>query len=197
MAEMYCQRMKRLVRFRLLNKTLFLRYAMPCLMEQVRQGRLSAEEVLKLLKDFERGEEPDDEKITELFPVAMPKILALGIDKKKIKEERVQVDDELVRDYFWLEHIPVVLRKKEKPNKAECLILPGKVIEIDEEGKALVQTLFGERRVKAVLVKGLRPGDLVALHYDYACEKLTEEEFEFLKKALEKGLGAVDKSLLH
>ena len=121
---MYCQRMKRLVKFRFLSKTLFLKYAMPCLVEQVRQGKLSLEEVERILREFEQGKEPSEEEITKLFPVAMPKILALGIDKRKIREAVVQIDQELVRDYFWLDHIEVVKRKKEKENKAECLILP-------------------------------------------------------------------------
>ena len=66
-----------------------------------------------------------------------------------------------------------------------------------EDGKALVETLFGLRKLKPVLAGELKEGDLVAVHYDYVCEKISREEFEFLKKKLAEALGAVDQSLLH
>jgi hydrogenase maturation factor len=175
--------MKRLIKFRLLNKKLFLKYAMPCLMEKLRRGEISEEEFTQLMKDFEKGEMPSIEKITELFSTAIPKILALGVDKKKFEGTEVQVDTELVRDYFWDEHIPVVMNKKLK--KSECLVLPARVLKVNGD-KAVVLTPLGEKEVKTAYLEKVKENDLLAVHYNYACEKINEKEFKRLAELLKK-----------
>ena len=188
MVEFFCQKMKRLIRFKLLNKKMFLKYAMPCLMEQLRQGKISLDEFLQLMKNFEKGLDLSEQQILELFNKAVSRIIALGIDKRKFRKGEVLIDSELIRDYFWFEHITVVLTKKNRLLKDYCLVLPGKIIQFNEKEKiALVKTPFGERKVKTVYLKErLDKNDFLVIHYNYACEKISEKEFKALEERLKE-----------
>jgi hydrogenase expression/formation protein HypC len=59
-----------------------------------------------------------------------------------------------------------------------CLAIPGKVIEIRDEGLATVEVGGVRREVSLMLVDGVEVGDYVIVHVGYALNRLDPEEAE-------------------
>jgi len=58
-----------------------------------------------------------------------------------------------------------------------CLALPGKILEIDEDGqRARVDVLGHVRTVNLILLGAAAPDDWVLVHTGFAVERLTEAE---------------------
>jgi hydrogenase maturation factor len=167
---------KLLVKHKLIAKELFLKYAMPCLVERIRRGEISEEEFEKLCEDLVENKPIPDEKMHTLFPVAMNFIKDSAEKKKKFDGKTAKIDKEVVRQYFWYDHDEVV-RTRMNPSRAKyCYVLPGKVKQV-KDNIALVQTPFDEREVnisflgkKDILKKN------VTVHYYHACEIISDEE---------------------
>lgn len=150
------------------DKELFLRYAIPCGEVLVRRGELKEELLNELKESVEHGEEIDA-PVGDIFKVAtrMCTILAKRMGK-------TEIDDEVIRRYFMLEHEKAILwRKQVRPeiDVKECMVYPGRVLKIDFD-KALVQTPLGEAMLKNDFTPGLHKGDLVSTHYDFVSEKI-------------------------
>jgi hydrogenase maturation factor len=150
------------------DKQLFLRYAIPCGEVIVRRGELRSDLLRELKESVEQGEEIDA-PVGEIFKVAarMCTILAKRMGKPEI-------DDEVIRRYFMLEHEKAIRwRKLVKPDidVKDCMVYPGKVLKIDFD-KALVQTPLGEAMLKRDFSPDLRKGDWVSTHYDFIAEKI-------------------------
>ena len=74
-----------------------------------------------------------------------------------------------------------------------CLAIPSKVVEVSEDGTAVVDTMGVRRRISLELLQDeVSVGDYVLVHVGFAIEKLDEEEalkslelFEEIVKELE------------
>lgn len=174
------QKSKLLTKHKLKAKTLFLKYAMPCLVERIRRGEISQEEFEKLCDDFVNKKDIPGEEMYSLFPVAMNFINDSAKKKKKFDGKTATIDKEVVRQYFWYDHDNVVEHRIDPERVKYCLILPARVKRVNKN-TALVKTPLDEREVsisflnsKNVLNKN------ITVHYYHACEIISEEEAEGL-----------------
>jgi len=150
------------------NRELFLRYAIPCGEVLVGRGELR-EDLLKALNDSVKNGLETDFPIEGVFRVAtrMCSILA----KRMGREE---IDDEVIRRYFLLEHEKAIRWRKEiRPDLKvrECMVYPGRVLRIDPD-RVLVRTEKGEGFFRNDFAEGLKKKDWVSVHYDYVSERL-------------------------
>jgi len=169
------------IKFKLLNKKYFLKYAMPCLIAKVSRGELSKEEYQRLIKNFENGKKFSEDELWVLFNYAIRKLLVLGIEENKVDDKEVIIDKNIIKKYFWFEHPQAVLLKN--ADIKNCLVLPGKIIKKLNQKEYIAETLFGKRKIKSW--QSLKAGDFATIHYNYACEKINEEDYLELKKFLE------------
>jgi hydrogenase maturation factor len=150
---------------------LFYRYAIPCGELGAELGVLDREKVEGARKAFLGGKPL--ERPEQCFPVAV-KLLELTAERLG----KSVIGPDVIRRYFWVFHEEHVREKAMLipgfPIE-ECLVWPGRMLSDD---KAL--TPAGERKIKKVLVPNLKQGELVTVHHGYACEKISEEEFERL-----------------
>ena len=168
--------MKSRKRIKLVDKRLFLNYAMPCLAERVRKGEITAKEFHDFCEDLAKDKEMPDEELYKLFPVAMNFIE----ESAKNGEKEVRVDEDVIHQYFWYDHDRVVKTRMNPDRHKYCLVLPGKVLKT--KGKeAVVETPLGERKVSLAFLKGENfLGKHVTIHYYHACEIISEEDFNKL-----------------
>lgn len=150
------------------NRELFLRYAIPCGEVLVNRGELK-DELLRQLSDSVKNGQEIDVPIERIFKVAtrMCSILAKQMGRKEI-------DDEVVRRYFLLEHEKAIRwRKQIKPDirLEECMVRPGRVLRIEPD-RILVKTNRGNKFFRNDFAEGLKKRDWVSVHYDYVVERL-------------------------
>jgi hydrogenase maturation factor len=162
----------------IIDKELFLKYAIPCGHVLVNRGSLE-KEVLERLNKKMIDNQAIRENISEYFPVAakMTTLIAKRLSKDV-------VDEEVVRQYFLQEHDQAVKwRSSIFPDipKDECMIQPGKVKDISEES-LLVNTPRGELEFKRDFVPEALKGDMVTVHYDFVSEMIDKESFDKLMK---------------
>jgi len=175
---MLCQELA--LKYRMLAKDLFLKYALPCLHNKVERGEMSEDEFKDVVKRFKRGEITDEE-INEWFPVAVPNVATGAINAKKDRDGVAEVDEQVVRQYFWRDHDQVVRQRKHPGDVELCLVLPAKVEKLDSL-KAEVRHPFGKRIVNTIFINEPREGDYITIHYYFGCEKISEEEAKELWK---------------
>jgi hypothetical protein len=150
------------------NRELFLRYAIPCGEVLVDRGELKGE-LLRQLNDSVRNRQGIDVPIEGVFKVAarMCTILAKQMGRNEI-------DDEVTRRYFLIEHEKAIKwRKQVRPDLKvkDCLVYPGRILRINPEG-TLVKTKLGEKLFRNDFAQGLKKRDWVSVHYDYVSEKI-------------------------
>ncbi len=155
---------------RIKNRRLFFCYALPCAQTLVSRGQLKQEELDKIIEDFSNGKLPK-KGFENNFKVAMAmlKILAQKLGKKEI-------DDEVIRQYYLVEHDRVVDQRYEEVGDFDpiaCKIRVGEVLAIDGK-KAKVKTEFGIKDYRTDFVKRLKVGDKVVVHYNFIVEKFIE-----------------------
>ncbi len=160
------------------NKELFLRYAVPCGEVLVRRGEVKAA-LLKQLNDSVRHGQPVDYPIEDVFRVAsrMCTIIAKQMG-------RSEIDDEVIRRYFMVEHENAIrwrMQVRPELKLEECLVYPGRVLKIADEG-LMVKTPLGERMFRADFAEGLKARDWVSVHYDYVAEKIRESHVNRMKR---------------
>ncbi|MFN6992442.1 MAG: HypC/HybG/HupF family hydrogenase formation chaperone [Fervidobacterium sp.] len=116
---------------------------------------------------------PNGFENTFIVAVSMLKIIA----KKMNKEE---IDDDVIRQYYIVDHSKVVDKRYEEMGDFDplmCRVKVGKIISID--GKmAKVKTEIGEHEYRTDFVNDLRKGDTVIVHYDFICEKMSDEDLK-------------------
>ena len=174
------QKQKSLIKHKMKAKTLFLRYAMPCLVERIRRGEFTQEEFEKFCEDLIRGRDIPDEEMYRLFPVAMNFINDSAKKKNKFDGKVAIIDKDVVRQYFWYDHDDVVEKRMNPERKKYCLVLPAKVKEVN--GKiALVQTPLDEREINLAFIGSENMlNKKVTVHYYHACEEISDQEFKEL-----------------
>ena len=159
------------------DRELFLRYAIPCGEVLVRRGELRSE-LLKRLNNSVKNKEEFEYPIEDVFRVAsrMCTIIAKQMNRKEI-------DEEVIRRYFLVEHENAIRwRQQVRPELKleECLVYPGRVLKIADEG-ILVKTPLGERMFRADFADGLKGMDWVSVHYDYVSERINESHVNRMK----------------
>jgi hypothetical protein len=147
---------------------LFYSYALPCGELGVELGVLDGEKVGKARAAFLAGKPLKEPR--EPFPVAV-KLLELTAERLG----KDVIDADVIRHYFWFFHDEHVKEKalviKGFPVD-ECRVWPGKMVSAD-----VALTPVGKTKVKKLLVPNLKKGELVAVHHGYACERISEEDF--------------------
>lgn len=164
------------------NRELFLRYAIPCGEVLVDRGELR-EELLKKLNDSVRDKQEIDIPVERVFKVAtrMCSILAKQMGRK-------EVDDEVIRRYFLLEHEKAIRWRKEiRPDLSvkDCLVHPGRILRIDPD-RILVRTKLGEKFFRNDFAEGLKTKDWVSVHYDYIAERIKRDHVNKMLKRRER-----------
>lgn len=137
------------------DRRLFFLYAHPCGDVLVKEGRLKAEqlvEVRRSLLDGRDGGEPS------LFRAALRKLEETAREMGKDR-----IDSEVIREYF--------LRKHNEDVDRECRVLIGCVESVMGD-TALIRIGDETRKVNIEFVGKVKEGDVLSVHYDYACEKL-------------------------
>ena len=88
------------------------------------------------------------------------------------------IDKEVIHEYFWKKHSPVVMQRMEEYGDVskECLISAGKLVEGN-----YVDLGNEKRKVNIDFTPNAKSGDFVVVHYDYAVEKITEDEARCIK----------------
>lgn len=72
-----------------------------------------------------------------------------------------------------------------------CLAVPGKIIEIENDGKhAIVDFGGAKRRVNIMLIPDVRVGDYVLVHTGFAIQKLAAKDAEEILEELRKIMNA-------
>ena len=150
------------------DKRLFLKYAIPCGKVLVKRGVMSKEKLEELEKKVVKNEKLTQEDV-KFFSTALSlcEILAKKMGKKAI-------DKEVIKKYFLEKHNGIVeeyCKIKRDVNKEECKVKVGKIIN-KFNGRGIVEAKGKKYEVKLCFVPKAREGDLVSIHYDYACEKL-------------------------
>jgi len=157
------------------NKRLFFSYAHPCGDVLVRRGSMSEETLDRIRKRLMGGEEVDADP--KLFKVAYA-LLSMIAEK----EGKREIDDEVIHKYYWKEHDEHVMNEakiKEDIIPEMCRVFPGRVLEV--RGKeAIVETPVGKRSINIEFIPNVHTGECVAVHYFYACERISEDVFNKL-----------------
>lgn len=163
---------------RIADLKLFYCYAIPCGELGIKLKLLDKTKVETARNSFFEGKLlKNPEKI---FPTA---VKLLEVTARLMG--RSVIDKFVIRRYFWQfhdEHVKdVALLVKNFP-KEECMVWPGRMLTDN-----LVEIPFKKKIVKKELTPNIKPNDFVTVHYDYVCEKISEEEFkEFWKISQER-----------
>lgn len=159
------------------DRLLFLRYALPCASTLVRRGKVSQDRIDEMTRLVSENR-PPPEGAEKIFVVANAMCDAIASRTGK----RV-VDSEVIRTYFLLEHSKVVddrFALMKDFNPVDCKTYPGKVVSIGT-GSAVVETALGRKDYRTTFAEGVRPGDDVAVHFDYIVERINPETVERMK----------------
>lgn len=119
-----------------------------------------------------------------------PLIFKKGFTRLKdyAKKKGKRLNDEVASRYFLTQHnksVMTVIRTAEDVNPKKCFISPGMMVSVDaRRGTGVAFTPFGRRKVIIRFAPKLNAGDLVSLHYDYACEKISRGDFKRLWREL-------------
>lgn len=157
---------------------LFFIYAHPCGDVLVKRGAIQRKDLDSLRSSLAKKGKVAD---SGLFSKASARIKAYANRKRR------KITPALVREYFLKRHNRVVLsvaKKKRDVIPKRCFIVPGRLARLNGK-KAVAETPFGPRKIIIGLVPNLKKGDMVAIHYDYACERIPKAEFARLWGELE------------
>lgn len=146
----------------LVERELFLKYALPCGTNLVRWGRITQEEL-------DKGMAMD---INEY------KVALFMCEQAAKKLGRTSIDREAIHQYFWRDHDETVLNhelvyKEIYPD--QCIVYPGEYL-----GNGVVRLPIGERKVNICFTPNVKQGDYVTVHYSHTCEVIAPEDFNEL-----------------
>lgn len=156
---------------RISDRLLFLKYALPCANTLVTRGKVSQEYIDNLVELVSEGGIPED-GTEKIFKVATAMCDSIG--RRMCKDT---VDSEVIRQYFLLEHAPVVedrYKLMHDFNPVDCKTYSGKVLDVTD-GHAVVETKLGKKDYRTSFAKDVKKGDVVAVHFDYIVERVPEQ----------------------
>ncbi len=142
------------------NKKLFFAYALPCIENIIKKGKISREKAKELFQKYEKNEELPEgtEKIFEVALFYLNKIAKL-MEKKSI-------DEEVIRTYFQKHHNKILEKGK---HLEKCKVKIGKVVKVGK--KYTLVKVEGKTKKYKSFVKNLKKGEEVILHWDYIVDK--------------------------
>jgi hydrogenase maturation factor len=157
-------------------RTLFFHYAAPCAKVFVKRGIMNKEYFNNLINAVVKGEIPPGTE--QKFELALRMC-----DNVAQKLHRRKIDEEVVREYFWIVHDKVARQRYEKMHDFdldECIVYPGKVLSDLVNKKALISTPIKNVNYRCDFVPELEKGDNVTVHYDYIAEIISEKDAKML-----------------
>ena len=161
---------------KIVNERLFLKYAIPCSTVLIKRGSVSKNLMRSVKTDLVSGK-PIKTDIRKIFKVAY--IMCSIIAKKMGKNE---IDDEVIRKYFWLEHEKAIkwrMKIHKDIDVKSCLCYLARIV---KSGKSIMaKTSSCIVKVKNDFVPEIKNGDLAVIHYDYIVEKISDEDFKKFK----------------
>lgn len=159
----------------------FLKYAYPCSFILLSRKEITSEEHDLLHKSVREGKlYLPKEKIEKIFWRALKFVKSIS-------------NLEVVREYWRFKHNRYLKLKKFKNIEdkliKQCMVLPCEVL-FALKNKAVARSPFLDRTVKLKTdFVNIKPGDKVTKHYDYICEKITEELHLRMVESLKKIIG--------
>ncbi|MBU0530072.1 MAG: HypC/HybG/HupF family hydrogenase formation chaperone [Candidatus Aenigmatarchaeota archaeon] len=153
----------------IINKILFLKYAIPCSSTLVKRGWITQERVDRMYELLKKGEV--EERLEDIYLVATSgcKLIALKSGR--------DITDDVIREYFLDSHDEVIDKRFKEMgdfDPEECRTHPAKVLSVEKEVEVL--TPKGVRKITNTFEHDLRPGDYVVIHYDFIIERLSKEK---------------------
>lgn len=155
----------------------FWKYAYPCSLELLRRGEIDNE----TFKRLEAG--PDEYLLKKVFWRAMKPLRKIA---ERMNLKPFDID---VQKRYWYEEHNLLLKKKYRgfehvvgEQLELCRIYPAKIVKVGKIG--LVEYQNGERKVDLRFVENPEIGDLVTIHYQFACEKIDKKTAELILKNL-------------
>lgn len=158
----------------------FLKYTFPCSF------------ILLLRKEITKEEQELVYRSTKEENLYLPKEEIERIFWRPMKFIKSISDLEAVQRYWWFDHNKHLKCKKFKDFEEKfeklCMVVPCEVLDLTENG-AIVRSEFfdGIMKLKIDFVD-VKPEDKVTKHYDYICEKISEDLYlnmiENLKKII-------------
>jgi hydrogenase maturation factor len=93
-----------------------------------------------------------------------------------------------IQKYWWFDHNFYLKKKKFKDFEEvlleHCLVIPCEVVKV-KKGKAIVKSPFlKEKTVLKTDFVNVKPENKVTKHYDFICEKISEDLYEEMVKSL-------------
>lgn len=153
-------------------EVLFLKYAFPCTFIKRQKGKVNDEEYQRLETAAINNEKLPKDFLERIYDVAFK-----NISKIARKMEKETWDADVIREYFLKEHnvlidngeifginAPETLRDLCRVHKARILEFKNGALIVEYNGR--------KRTVLESLVKDVKVGDIVSIHYGYAVEKL-------------------------
>lgn len=146
----------------------FARYSYPCSVVLLEREEIDEKTQEKLKNIYE----PDKELLEKVFWRALVPL------EKLAKKMNSDIFDINVQKKYWYETHNELLSKQckgfehIKGKQLElCKIYPAEIINT----KGVVKYLNGERKVKLDFIEKPKKGNLVTIHYNYACEKIDKK----------------------
>jgi hydrogenase maturation factor len=156
------------VAMEIVNKPLFLKYAIPCAETLKERGDLTEEDIEKLTEIIKENKEiPADSEKPFKVALAMCSYIAM-------REGKREIDEEVIRRYFLYEHDKAIDQRFQEMGDFDpeaCRTYPGKVAEVKEK-TIFVRTPKGVKEYRNDFIRRVKKGDLVVVHRDFVIEKI-------------------------
>jgi Ni,Fe-hydrogenase maturation factor len=141
------------------NRKLFFAYALPCLEDLIKKGKISKKKAKSMISDYKAGKLL--EGCERVFETAL-----FFLEKIAKKMGKKYIDEEVIRKYFQEYHNKILEKGK---SLEKCKIKFGKVIRI---GRNCVWVkVNGKNKKYKTFLDDLKEGDNVVLHWDYIVDK--------------------------
>jgi hydrogenase maturation factor len=154
----------------------FLKYAYPCSF------------VLLIKKEITNEEHELLHKSTKEKKLYLPRKRIERIFWRPMKFIKSISNLKEVQEYWWFKHNQYLMTKN-RENVEEifikrCMVIPCEVLSVEKNVAMVISPLFKEMiKLKTDFVD-VKPRDKVTKHYDYVCEKISENLYEEIIKRL-------------
>lgn len=164
------------------DREIFMKYAVPCGCVLVKRGSMKQEYLDSLIGSIKKGEKTP-EGAEKNFKVAFAACALIAMDAGK-----KTIDKQVIYEYFTKNHDEVLEKRYKEmrdfdPDK--CRVRAGVVAGFSGK-KVIVENSSGTKKYRADYIQGLKKGDFVATHWDFAVEKISESKAREMMKIKEK-----------
>ena len=156
----------------------FLKYAFPCSF------------ILLLRKEITKKDQKLIYRSAKEEKLYLPKKEIERIFWRAMKFVKSTSDLEDVQRYWWFDHNKNLKQKEFKSFEENfeklCMVIPCEVLDLTKNG-AIVKSEFFEGNIELKIdFIEVKVGDKVTRHYDYICEKISEELYIKMIESLKK-----------